>query len=171
MIGLIIISALLLNGCAHNESNEIKILKESKNGISQNFQSKIIDYISDYSKDYEFNGTILVEQGSNIVLDKAFGMSDYDNNVANTTQTAFEIASITKQFTATAILMLQEKNLLSVQDPLSKYIPDYPSGDKIKIYNLLNHTSGIHDHMDLVESIESGKHTYTFDELIELLKK
>ena len=137
MIGLIIISALLLNGCAHNESYEIKVLKESTNGISKNTQSKIIDYIKDYSKDYEFSGTILVAQGSNIVLNKAFGMADYDNDIANTTQTAFEIASITKQFTATAILMLQEKKLLSVQDPLSKYISDYPNGDEIKIYTFL----------------------------------
>lgn len=51
----------------------------------------------------------------------------------------------------------------------SKYIPDYPNGDKIKIYNLLNHTSGIRDYVELAESIESGKHTYTL-ELIELFK-
>lgn len=110
MIGLIIISALLLNGCANNESNETKALKESTNGINKNTQSKIIEYIKDYSKDYEFSGTILVAQGRNIVLNKAFGMENYDNNIENTTQTAFEIASITKQFTATAILMLQERN-------------------------------------------------------------
>ena len=170
VIALIIISALLLNGCAHNESNETKALKESTNGISKNFQSKIINYINDYSKDYEFSGTILVAQGSNIVLNKAFGMENYDNGVANTTQTAFEIVSITKQFTATAILMLQEKKLLSVQDPLSKYIPDYPNGDEIKIYNLLNHTSGIHDYVESAESIESGEYTYTLEELIELFE-
>jgi len=170
VIALIIISALLLNGCAHNESNETKALKESTNGISRNFQSKVIDYINDYSKDYEFSGTILVAQGSNIVLNKAFGMGDYENGVANTTQTAFEIASITKQFTATAILMLQEKKLLSVKDPLSKYIPDYPNGDEIKIYNLLNHTSGIHDYVESAESIENGEHRYTLEELIELFK-
>lgn len=170
MIGLIIISALLLNGCANNESIETKALTESTNGINKNTQSKIIDYIKDYSKDYEFSGTILVAQGRNIVLNRAFGMENYDNNIENTTQTAFEIASITKQFTATAILMLQEKKLLSVEDPISKYIPDYPNGDKIKIYNLLNHTSGIRDYVELAESIESGKHTYTLEELIGLFK-
>ncbi|MDR3597514.1 serine hydrolase domain-containing protein [Clostridium sp.] len=173
MITLIIIFSILLNGCSLIESdknNKTLALKESTNGISKNFQSKIIDYINNYSEDYKFNGAVLVAQGSNIALNEAFGMADYDNNIANTTQTAFEIASITKQFTAAAILMLQEKNLLSVEDPLSKYIPDYPNGDEIKIYNLLTHTSGIHDHMDLVESIESGKHTYTLEEIIELFK-
>ncbi len=169
----LIIVTVLLNGCAkanNNEGNQINGLKESTSGISKNTQAKIIDYINNYSKDNEFNGAILVSDGSNIILNKAFGMADYDNNIENTTQTVFEIASLTKQFTATAILMLQEKNLLSVQDPLSKYIPDYPDGDKIKIYNLLNHSSGIHDYVDSAESIESEKDSFTLEELIELFK-
>ena len=170
VIALILVSILLLNGCANNERNGAIGLIESTNGLNVNIQSKIIDYINGYSKNYGFSGTILVAQGGNIVFDRAFGMADYENNIKNTTQTAFEIASITKQFTATAILMLQEKQLLSVQDPLSKYIPDYPNGDKIKIYNLLNHTSGIHDYVDLAESIESGNHTYTLGEIIQLFK-
>lgn len=170
IITFIIIFQILLNGCSSTPENKVVNLKESTSGISKNFRSKIIEYIDDYSEEYKFNGAILVAQGSNIVLNESFGMADYDKNVANTTQTPFEIASITKQFIATAILMLQEKNLLSVEDLLSKYIPDYPDGDEIKIYNLLNHTSGIHDHMDLVESIESGNHTYTLEEIIELLE-
>jgi CubicO group peptidase (beta-lactamase class C family) len=173
VIILIIISALLLNGCANNESNksnEIKDLKGSTNVINKNTQLKIINYIKDYSKEYEFSGTILIAQGSTIILNKAFGMADYENNIPNTTQTAFEIASTTKQFTATAILKLQEKKLLNVQDKLSKYIPDYPNGDEIKIYNLLNHTSGIHDYVESTESIESGNHASTLEELIELFK-
>lgn len=165
-----IIFSLLVNGCARNKGYEVQILNESSNGINKNFQSKITNYINDYSKDYKFNGTILVAQGNKIVFNKAFGMADSEKNIENTSQTVFEIASITKQFTASAILMLQEKKLLSVQDSLSKYIPDYPNGDEIKIYNLLNHTSGIPDHMELVESIESGEHTYNFEELIELFK-
>ena len=170
VIVLIIISALLLNGCANNVNNEVKDLKESTNNINKNTQSRIVNYIKDYSKDYEFSGTILVAQGSDIIMNKAFGMADYENNIPNTTQTSFEIASSTKQFTAASILMLQEKKLLSVQDSLSKYIPDYPSGDEIKIYNLLNHTSGIHDYVETAESIESGKQTATLEELIELFK-
>lgn len=166
----IITSSLLLNGCTQSESNETKALKESENGINKNIQAKIVDYINDYSKDYKFSGTILVAQGSNIIFDKAFGMADYDNNIPNKTGTVFEIASITKQFTAAAILMLQEKELLNIQDPISKYIPDYPNGDEIKIYNLLDHTSGIHDYVNSVESRGNEEHIYTLEELIELFK-
>lgn len=177
-ISLIIISALLLNGCSYiesqnesgNENNKIKIIKESTNGINKSIQSKIIDYINEYSKDYEFSGTILVAQGSNVMLDRAFGMADYDNNIENTPDTTFEIASLTKQFTAAAILKLQENKLLNVEDPISKYISDYPNGDEIKIYNLLNHTSGIPDYVELAESVKREEHTYTLEELIELFK-
>ncbi|WP_297426665.1 serine hydrolase [Clostridium sp.] len=170
VIALATVPTLFLNGCASSQYNEIKVLKESTNGINRNIQSKIIDYIDNYSKENEFSGAILVAQGSNIILDRAFGMADYNNNIENTTQTVFKIASITKQFTATAILMLQEKKLLNVEDSLDKYIPDYPNGDKIKIYNLLNHTSGVHDYVESAKSVESGEHAYNLEELIELFK-
>ncbi|AGF58538.1 CubicO group peptidase (beta-lactamase class C family) [Clostridium saccharoperbutylacetonicum] len=170
IVALTIVIVLLLNGCSSNEPNEAKALRESSNGINKYTQSKIIEYIDNYSKDYEFSGSILITEGSTILFDKAFGMADYDNNIENTTQTQFEIASITKQFTATAILMLQEKNLLSVQDPISKYIPDYPKGDEIKICNLLDHTSGIPDYVDSIGNVESGEQVYTLEELISLFK-
>lgn len=167
---LMIIFSLLLNGCSEKEVTDVKNLKENTNTLSKKFQSRIINYVKDYSKYEEFSGSILVAQGTNIVFDEGFGMAEYDNNIENTPQTIFEIASLTKQFIAASILILQEKKLLNVQDSLNKYIPDYPDGDKIKIYNLLNHTSGIKDHMDLVESIESGTHKYTMEEIIEIFK-
>lgn len=99
-------------------------------------------------------------------------MADYDNKIPNTPQTSFQIGSVTKQFTATAILMLKEKGLLDIQDTIDKYIPDYPDGNKIKIYNLLNHTSGIPEHLKFVDREQwmEGKHTYTMKELIKLFK-
>lgn len=60
-------------------------------------------------------------------------------------ESVFQLGSITKQFTAIAILILEEQGKLKVTDPVSKYVPDYPSGDKITIHHLLTHTSGIKD--------------------------
>lgn len=57
----------------------------------------------------------------------------------------FEIGSMTKQFTAISILMLEEQGKLKTSDPISKYIPDYPNGHNITIHHLLTHTSGIKD--------------------------
>lgn len=167
MITLVFTFTMLLIGCASNETTSVQ---ESTKANYKEIQSKLIKCMDDYSKKDGFSGTILIAKDDDILLDRGYGMADYENNIANTPHTVFEIASLTKQFTATAILMLQEKKLLSVEDPLSKYIPDYPNGDKIKIYNLLNHTSGIRDYVELAESIESGKHTYTLEELIKLFK-
>jgi CubicO group peptidase (beta-lactamase class C family) len=90
-----------------------------------------------------FSGAVLVAQKGTIILSKGYGFANYEHDIPNTPQTKFRIASMTKPFTAAAIMRLQEKNLLSVHDLLSKYIPDYPNGDKITLHHLLTHTSGI----------------------------
>ena len=167
MITLIFTLTILLVGCVSNETTSGQ---ESTKANYKEIQSKLIKCMDNYSKEDGFSGTILVAKDDDILLSRGYGMADYDNNIANTTHTVFEIASLTKQFTATAILMLQENKLLNVQDTLDKYISDYPNGDKIKIYNLLTHTSGIPDYFKFVDSLESGRHTYTHDELIEMFK-
>ena len=163
MITLIFTFTTLLSGCANKGIS----FKESTNTDNKDLQAKVTQYVEDYCEKNQFSGTILVSKGDEVLLNRGYGMADYDNKISNTPQKVFEIGSLTKQFTATAILMLQEDNLLSVQDTIDKYIPDYPNGDNIKIYNLLTHTSGIPDY---VESAENGKKHYTSEELIELFK-
>lgn len=167
IITLIFIFTILSEGYL---SNGTKRLKESTKSSNKDIQSKLIKYMDDYSEKNEFSGTIILAKDDDVLLNRAYGMEDYDNNIANRTNTVFEIASITKQFTATAILMLQESKLLNVQDLISKYISDYPNGDKIKIYNLLTHTSGIPEYLNLLESMNRGKYTYSTEEIIELFK-
>lgn len=167
MIALVFTFTILLTGCANNENTS---LHESIRTSDKEIQSMLIQYMDKYSESLKFSGTVLIGKGNDILLDRGYGMADYDNNIPNTPHTVFEIASLTKQFTATAILMLQEKNLLSVQDLLSKYIPEYPNGDKIKIHNLLSHTSGIPDYFKSFESIENVKQSYTPEELIKLFE-
>ncbi|MCL1674701.1 serine hydrolase domain-containing protein [Elizabethkingia meningoseptica] len=90
-------------------------------------------------------GTFLVSKKGKPVYNKAFGKANIELNVNMTPDNVFQLGSMTKQFTAVAILMLEEQGKLKVTDPVSKYVPDYPSGDKITIHQLLNHTSGIKD--------------------------
>jgi len=119
------------------------------NGVTlfafQSIESKADEYLNVYVKMNRFSGSVLIAQKGEILLKKGYGMADLEHSVPNTPQTKFRIASLTKQFTAMAILQLQEKNLLNVNDPLSRYIHDYPCGDKITIHHLLTHTSGIHN--------------------------
>src|SRR5215469_5337643 len=92
----------------------------------------------------QFNGTVLVARNGIPVFQQAYGLADREWNVPDTLNTKFRIGSITKQFTATAILQLQEAGKLSVDDPVSKYYTDAPDAWKgITIRHLLTHTSGI----------------------------
>ena len=80
------------------------------------------------------------------VFEKAFGLADMEFNVPNTPQTIFESGSVAKQFTAAALVLLQQDGKLSLDDPVRKYIPELPDyGAPLTIRHLLNHTSGIRD--------------------------
>lgn len=85
----------------------------------------------------------LLARDGDIIAKAGLGMANAESGEPITTQTKFNIGSVTKQFTATAILKLQEEGLLSIEDPLSKYVPDFPRGEEITLRHLLNHTSGI----------------------------
>jgi len=99
--------------------------------------------------DNKFMGTVLVAQGDTILLDKGYGYANLEWNIPNTPQTRLRIASLAKQFTAAAILLLEERGKLKLDDPVKAYIPDAPAAwDKITLFSLLTQTSGIPDFTD-----------------------
>jgi CubicO group peptidase (beta-lactamase class C family) len=92
----------------------------------------------------QFMGAVLVAKDGKIVLSKGYGSANLEWNIPDTPTTKFRLGSMTKQFTAAAILLLEERGKLKVEDPVKKYIADAPAAwDKVTIYNLLTHTSGI----------------------------
>ena len=86
---------------------------------------------------------VLLSQDGKILLQEAFGRSDIAKKKSATIDTKFRIGSVTKQFTAAAILKLEEEGRVSVEDKLSKYFPEFPRGDEVTLRHLLTHTSGI----------------------------
>jgi len=97
-----------------------------------------------YIKAARIQGSVLLARNGEVILAKGYGLANIEFDAANTPATKFRLGSITKQFTAAAILQLQEKGKLSVGDPISKYIPDSPAAwSSITIHHLLTHTSGI----------------------------
>ncbi|BAV06445.1 CubicO group peptidase, beta-lactamase class C family [Filimonas lacunae] len=90
-------------------------------------------------------GVFMIAHHGKPVYQKAFGKANLELGDDLTTDNVFQLGSMTKQFTAVAILMLEQQGKLSVGDPVSKYISDYPNGNKITIHHLLTHTSGIKD--------------------------
>jgi CubicO group peptidase (beta-lactamase class C family) len=93
-----------------------------------------------------FMGSVLVAEDGKIIFSKSYGMADLEWSVPNSSTTRFNIASMTKQFTAASILLLEDRGKLRTDDLVKKYLPDAPaSWDKITIYHLLTHTSGIRE--------------------------
>jgi CubicO group peptidase (beta-lactamase class C family) len=99
-----------------------------------------------------FMGTVLVARDGKVVLDRGYGMANVELDVPNTPATKFRLGSITKQFTAAAILLLEERGKLKLDDRLKTYLPDVPmSWERITVYNLLTHTAGIANFTALTE--------------------
>ena len=122
------------------------------------------------SVDENFSGAVLAAKGDTILMSRGFGKADIEKNMQNTPNTVFRIASLTKQFTAASILILEQEGKLKTGDTVSKYIPDYPHGDKITLHSLLTHTSGIAEHTGPELFRAENQHDYSPAELIALFK-
>lgn len=100
-----------------------------------------------YYENGRFNGVALIAEEGKVSYHKAFGFADFEDKAELDTSAVFNVASITKPFTALAIMKLKEQGQLSYSDKLIKYFPDFQSvGSDITIHNLLTHSSGIKDY-------------------------
>ncbi|HWM95162.1 MAG TPA: serine hydrolase [Thermoanaerobaculia bacterium] len=119
----------------------------------------------------EPGAAVLVAKDGKVLLRKGYGMANLELGVPIQPDMVFKIASVTKQFTATAILMLQERGKLSVDDEITKYLPDYPThGQKITIHHLLTHTSGIPSYTSMPEWVPRWREDMTVQQAIDMFK-
>ena len=111
---------------------------------------------------------VLILEGGRVAYVRGYGFRDKERRLPVTTKTAFEIGSITKQFTAAAILQLQAAGRLDLDRPLSDYLPDAPHAREVTLRQLLSYTSGLHDYLDLPEDRidELVQRPITYKELI-----
>ncbi|GAA0556429.1 serine hydrolase [Rhizomicrobium electricum] len=120
------------------------------------------EIIQSYAKSGQFMGSVLVWKDGQTLIDKGYGYANLEWQVTNAPDSKFRIGSMTKQFTAVAILLLQERGKLAITDPVRKYIPDAPAAwDKITLYHLLTHTSGIPNFTDLPDHQERARNPVT----------
>lgn len=110
-----------------------------------NLSGSIPEQIDQYLSNEEFQGAVLISQNGEVLFKKGYGMAA--PNVQNSTNTLYQTASLSKSFTAVAIMQLAEKQMLDVDDPLAKYFPDFPNAETITIGHLLSHSSGIPDYL------------------------
>lgn len=143
------------------------------NAWSQDF-SKLLDGYFAYNR---FWGSVLITQDDKVLFNKSYGFADKDKGIRNDSNTLFNLKSLTKTMTATAIMKLDEDGKLSIYDRVDKYIPGFISDDTkdIRIINLLNHTSGMAANLCQMDDqgngmVRLGNDPVTMDKLISKFK-
>lgn len=135
---------------------------------AQDIKQRLDDYLLKPQKKQAFNGTALVVHHGNILLYKGYGFKNAVAHTFNDTGTIYRIGSLTKPFTAAVILRLAEQHRLSLQDPITRFLPDYPHGDSITVEHLLTHSSGVREYLLIkaIYSLPDGAPPVTRDKLI-----
>jgi CubicO group peptidase (beta-lactamase class C family) len=159
--GIRVLASLLLLGSAAWLPAALRQAPDAK------LAAKIDSYVRPFLEGDNFPGVILVARGDGILFNKAYGMANYELKVANTTRSRFHLASLTKMFTAAAVLLLEEQGSLSTSDAVSKFLPDYPNGEKIRLEHLLTHTAGV-PNAEFSEG--EGRIRHTLEQLVAKFK-
>lgn len=138
--------------------------------LGDTLASSSLNKVDDLLKQNHFQGSALIAKEGKILFSKGYGFANEEYQICNSTKTVFRIGSITKQFTAIAILQLQEEGKLNLFDSIVKYLPDYPHGERITIHHLLSHTSGIPSITDFPNLQEIQRHPSTPFQVINYFK-
>ncbi|WP_289139397.1 serine hydrolase [uncultured Brevibacillus sp.] len=137
---------------------------------SKDLQSSQLDELFTTLADHKkFNGNIMVLDKGVPIYTGSFGFAQLFPSTMLTTDSVFELASVSKAFTAMGIMILQEQGKLSYEDPIEKFLPDFPYAD-ISVQNLLTHTSGLPDYMDLFEQYWDRSKIAASHDILEQLK-
>lgn len=122
-----------------------------------------------FKKQIKFSGNVLLSKNNEIIFNESYGYSNKEKGIKNTVQTKFMIGSMTKAITALCIMQLSEKGMLSVQQNIEDYFPDFDKGHGITIHHLLTHTSGIPNYLMLKKQIKWGER-HTPQEILQIVK-
>ena len=120
--------------------------------FSQNKESELDKYFTALTQNQEFNGSVLLVDQGKVIYQKSFGYADFSKKIKNSNSSLINIASISKTFTAIAVLQLKEKKKLDLNETFAKYFPEFPYPE-ITIKQLLSHTSGLPDNEALFDSL------------------
>jgi len=137
--------------------------------VAQDRFQKIDSLLSYLNKNDKFMGSLCIREGENVVFNKAYGFADVENTIVADRLTKYKIGSITKTFTAVMIMQLMEEKKLNLQTKLSRFYPNIPNAEKITMYDLLHHRTGIVDYIN-GDSI-TVKNIYRFHSKDDIIQK
>lgn len=127
-------------------------------------------YLDPLLKTNNFSGVIVVAKGERILFEKGYGYADIEQRVPNAPGTLFQIASVSKPFTAAAILLLADRGKIDLHAPLTQILADYPNGAKLTVHHLLTHSSGIPNINAFPDYGEIQRRPHEPAELVEIFK-
>lgn len=128
-------------------------------------------FIAPYADSNNFSGSVFVRRGNAILLQNPVGLANVEHGSPVTVNTRFYIASLSKMFTAAAILQLRDDGTLSLNDSASRFIADFPRGDTISIRQLLTHRSGLAQDTSRPDYLSTASRAYTLQEAVALIAK
>ncbi len=148
----------------------ICIVCQELNVLSQSIEKNLDSFFNTMHRQHDLNGCVLIAEKGKIVYKNAFGFSDYNTQKELTTNSVFELASISKQFTAMGIMILYEQGLLEYSSNIKTFFPEFPY-DNITIRNLLNHTSGLPDYESIIPEHWDTSRIITNKNLIDIYQE
>jgi CubicO group peptidase (beta-lactamase class C family) len=156
---------LVLMGLSSSGMAQLKLTSDS------DLATGINDVLEKTFKPDEPGAAVIVVRDGKVLFRKGYGLANVELGVSVEPDMVFRLGSITKQFTAVAILMLAEQGKLLLDDDLTKFLPDYPTkGQKITVEHLLTHTSGIKNYTSLPEWLAVWRKDLTVKEIVDLFK-
>ncbi len=137
---------------------------------SNDIAARVDEYVDSYVTQDRFSGSILIAKDGEVLLSKGYGYANREHGIPNSPEMKFRLGSVTKQFTTMVIMQLHENGELSIQDPITEFLPDYPQDDEITIHHLMSHTAGIPNFTSFPDYRETMMNPATLEEIIERFK-
>jgi len=150
------------------EENPI-LIEQYPETETQKVSLKLDSLFQRINKRHDFNGSLLVAKNGKILYNKHIGYADFNKKEVLSEASVFQLASVSKQFTAAAIMLLYERNQIQLTDTVNKYFPDFPY-ENVTIKNLLNHTAGLPRYFWVAEHEWQQKKAPTNSEMMALLE-
>jgi len=181
-IGILLIGAIFILPSIPTSSDKSASAEETKSPINKEAEAaitkfifrkkieKIDSFLNIHKKRYRFQGNVLVGHKGHVLYKKTFGYANPKTHSKLNEDAVFQLASVSKQFTAAGIMILQQKGMLSYSDTVQTYLPAFPY-EGITIKMLLNHTSGLPNYMWLLEHHWHKEHIPYNDDVLDLLSK
>lgn len=162
---IILVAAVILAMVLISLALRIPRLRIAKEASRQDKLGDIDAWFSRLHRSGKFNGVVLLAKSDEILLCESYGHSGAAHSTELTASSAFNLASVSKQFTAMGVVILRSQSKLSYDDKLAAYVPELSLYDEITVRHLLNHTSGLTDYMALIGKANRGSGVVTPSEL------